>query len=81
MDVLTHKAGEARSRLAISITRTFGSNNTEPRQTNYSKPVSTPQLPRPTHQEVGTSTLPDIRKAPSRVKLDSDVTYYIGGKA
>ena len=80
MHVLTHKAGGARSRLALLTTNTFGSNNTEPRQTNYSKPVSTPYLPRPTHQEVGTSTHPDIRKAPSRVKLDSDVTNYMGGK-
>ena len=80
MDVLTHKVGEARSRLALSITRTFGSNNTEPRQTNYSKPVSTPQLPRPTHQEVGTSTHPDIRTTESSSKRPTNVTYYMGGK-
>jgi len=65
---LPHTLGLARSRLALVTTNTFGSKNTEPRQTNYSKPVSTLQLPRPTHQEVGDSTLPDIRTAKNRIK-------------
>ena len=75
MDVLTHKAGEARSRLALLTTNTFGSNNTEPRQTNYSKPVSTAYLPRPTDTDVGTSTLPDIRTTESSSKRPTNLTY------
>ena len=78
---LPHTLGLARSRLALLTTNTFGSNNTEPRQTNYSKPVSTPYLPRPKHQEVGTSTLPDIRTTESSSKRPTNVTYYMGGKA
>ena len=45
------------------------------------KPFSTPNLPRPTHQEVGTSTLPDIRTTESSSKRPTNVTYYMGGKA
>ena len=81
MDVLTHKAGEARSRLALLITNTFGSNNTESRQTNFSKPVSTAYLPRPTDIDVGTSTHLDIRTTESSSKRSTNVTYYMGGKA
>ena len=81
MDVLTHKAGEARSRLALLTTNTFGSNNTEPRQRNYSKPVSTTYLPRPTDTDVGTSTYSEIRTTESSSKRPTNVTYYMGGKA
>ena len=45
------------------------------------KPVSTTYLPRPTHQEVGTSTDLDIRTTGSSSKRPTNVTYYIGGKA
>ena len=45
------------------------------------KPFSTTYLPRPTHQEVGTSTHPDIRTTESSSKRPTNVTYYIGGKA
>ena len=81
MDVLTHKVGEARSRLALLTTNTFGSNNTELKEYNSTKPVSTPYLPRPTHQEVGTSTHPDIRTTESSSKRPTNVTHYMGGKA
>ncbi len=73
--------GLARSRLALSITRTFGSNNTELEEYNSTKPVSTTYLPRPTHQEVGTSTHLDIRTTKSSSKRPTNLTYYMGGKA
>ena len=78
---LPHTIGLARSRLALLTTNTFGSNNTELKEYNSTKPVSTPYLPRPTHQEVGTSTLPDIRTTESSSKRPTNVTYYMGGKA
>ena len=78
---LPQTMGLARSRLALVTTNTFGSNNTEPRQTNYSKPVSTTYLPRPSDTDVGTSTHPDIRTTESSSKRPTNVTYYMGGKA
>ena len=73
--------GLARSRLALLTTNTFGSNNTELEECNSTKPVSTTNLPRPTHQEVGTSTHPDIRTTESSSKRPTNATNYMGGKA
>lgn len=38
---------------------------------------SYPNLPRPTHQKVGTSTFSDIRTTTSRSKRPTNVTYYM----
>ena len=75
MDVLTHKVGEARSRLALVTTNTFGSNNTELKECNSTKPVSTAYLPRPTDTDVGTSTHLDIRTTESSSKRPTNLTY------